>query len=197
MKKYGLTGGVACGKTTFCKMLEVIGWKIIDTDAITHELYIPGAAGHQKIVDAFGDDILNSDQTVNRTLLGQLVFSDFSKRQLLNSLIHPLVREVWQQQYSEHLLRNADQPALVEIPLLFESGMESWFDSVACVACSGELQRQRLAAQGRQQIEQRLAAQWPLEKKMEQSNVVIWNNGSLEHLSAQARLLDSLWNRRA
>ena len=80
MKKYGLTGGIGCGKSTFGRMLEALGWRIIDADAIVHELYRPGRAGHEKVVDAFGQKVLNKDQSVNRALLGQAVFGDPEKR---------------------------------------------------------------------------------------------------------------------
>lgn len=195
MKKFCITGGIACGKSTFSKMMEVLSWKIIDADAIVHQLYFPGQAGHQKIVDAFGKKALNEDQTVNRTLLGQLVFNDSEKLKLLNSLIHPLVREVWQQQHSEHLLKSSDIPVVVIIPLLFECSLESYFDSVACVACSSKTQRARMETWGydAEQIKQRIKAQWPIETKMEKSQVVIWNDGSIPNLRTQARALDALW----
>lgn len=197
--KFGLTGGVACGKSTVSDMLQKLGWKAIDTDALAHQLYKPGMPAYQKIVDAFGYSILKEDRTVDRASLGQLVFSDPEKRRLLNSLVHPLIRSAWQQEYNEHLLKHPEIPVFVVVPLLFENRLEGWFDSVACVGCSREEQLARLMARGMdaKQVEQRIEAQWPLEIKMEKSQVVLWNNGSFEHLENQVRKLDRLWRRTA
>ena len=194
MKKFGLTGGVACGKTTVSQALETLGWAVIDADEIVARLYEPGGAGQQKIIDTFGRAMLNEDQAVNRALLGRLVFSDSDKRRLLNSLIHPLVKKVWQQQYQEHLKRSK-KPVVIVIPLLFEAKVEKWFDSVACVGCSEKEQKKRLKAQKRELIEERINAQLPLAQKMEKSQIILWNNGSMEHLNAQARALDAFWRR--
>ncbi|MFH1066760.1 MAG: dephospho-CoA kinase [bacterium] len=195
MKKFGLTGGVACGKSTVGGMLQQWGWRVIDTDAIAHRLYEPGMPAYQKIVDAFGPSVLKGDCTVDRASLGQLVFSDPEKRRLLNSLVHPLIRSAWQQEHNDHLLKHPEIPVFVIMPLLFENRLESWFDAVACVGCSRKEQRARLAARGldAKQVDQRIEAQWPLEVKMEKSQVVLWNNGSFACLEDQARELNRLW----
>lgn len=193
--KFGITGGIACGKSTVCEILSERGWHIIDTDAVTHSLYRSGAEGTKIIVDAFGTKVLNHDQSVNRVLLGQIVFSDSSQRELLNKLIHPLVRAEWQRQHQELSLQQPNLPLAVTVPLLFEAETESWFESVVCVACSRLEQEKRLLKRGlnSHQIQQRLSAQWPMAKKMERSNITIWNDGSREILAAQTARLDQLW----
>jgi dephospho-CoA kinase len=174
--------------------LESSGWRILDTDAIVHELYRSGGAGSKIVVDAFGPSVLNEDQSVNRALLGQLVFSSAEKRHLLNSLIHPLVRTVWRQQLDEHLLREPSRPVAVVIPLLFETGAEAELGPVVCVGCSPQTQRERLAGRGwtPEEIARRTGSQWPLERKMELSQIVVWNDGSRELLAAQASRLSRI-----
>jgi len=190
----GVTGGIACGKSTLCEDLKKRGWLVLDTDEIAHAQYRPGTTGHKNVVDAFGPVILNQDQSVNRSILGRIVFSDPEKLRLLNSIIHPLVRAAWQEQLNEHLNRRPDVPAAVVIPLLFETGAQAQFEKVLCVACSTSLQIQRLQERGLNPVEaeQRLAAQLPLEQKINQSHIHIWNNGSKNMLHSQTSRLMAL-----
>lgn len=188
----GLTGGIACGKSAVSEELKRGGWLLLDTDEIAHAQYLPGSKGHKNVVDAFGSVILNQDQSVNRSILGRIVFSDPEKLRLLNSIIHPLVRAAWQEQLNEHLNRRPDIPAAVVIPLLFEIGAQAQFERVVCVACSISLQIRRLRERGLtpEEAEQRLAAQLPLEQKIKQSHIHIWNNGNRTLLQSQtARLM--------
>jgi len=196
--RLGITGGIATGKSTLSTCLQELGWSIIDSDRVTHDLYRPGAAGAEILVDTFGPSILCSDQSVNRVLLGQIVFADSSKRELLNSRIHPLVRAEWQRQHRELSLSQPGHPVAIIIPLMFEAKTENWFESIACTACSPEEQSRRLGTRGYNttQINQRLQAQWPLVNKMERSHIIVWNDGSHELLRAQATRLDSLWRPR-
>jgi len=196
--RLGITGGIATGKSTLTALMEKLGWKMIDSDLVTHNLYQAGADGARILVDTFGPSILNHDQSVNRTLLGQIVFADSSKRELLNSRIHPLVRAEWQRQHRELSLSQPGHPVAVIIPLMFEAKTENWFESIACTACSPEEQARRLGTRGYNttQINQRLQAQWPMARKMERSHIIIWNDGSRELLQAQAARLDRLWHPR-
>lgn len=189
-----LTGGIACGKTTATRELEKLGWKVIDTDLIVRELYQPGNEGYKKVIDNFGPTVLNADNTLNRVALGQIVFSDPTQRHRLNALIHPLVRAVWQQRLVNHLRQFSEIPAVVVIPLLFEIEAETAFQTVATVACFLQTQLARLEAAGfrREEALQRIHAQGSLLKKIEQSHIVIWNNGNVEHMLGQVHRLDLL-----
>src|SRR5262249_40201415 len=96
MKSYGLTGGIACGKTTLGELMQLTGWKLVDTDVIAHQLLQPEQVNWKKVIDAFGRSILNEDRTINRRALGELVFSDSALRKKLEQLTHPAIREAWQ-----------------------------------------------------------------------------------------------------
>jgi dephospho-CoA kinase len=194
--RLGLTGGIACGKSTVAAGLSQQGAQVVDSDEIAREVVRPGEKGYEKVIDAFGKDILNRDRTIHRGRLGQIVFSDAIKRDLLNSLLHPIIRERWQARQQELYEVFPGVPVVVVIPLLFETGLESEFDSIACVSCSRWVQEQRLKARGLdfQQLEQRISAQMPVGMKMERAEVVLWNDGSLLLLEAQARRLFSLWS---
>lgn len=184
---YGLTGGIACGKSTLGEMMREAGWTLVDSDAIAHKLMEPGQVNWKKVVDAFGDKILNSDRTINRRALGDLVFSQPPLRQQLNALTHPAIRDVWEGEKNRFPDSHPQQPMVVIIPLLFECSLQKEFDAVICVACSAAKQMQRLLARGLSegQARQRLSSQWPVHEKMNASQSVIWNEGSLDCLRRQ------------
>lgn len=199
MIRLGLTGGIACGKTTVAQELARRHWQVIDTDELAREVVEPGTIGYEKVVDAFGPIVLDSQKRIDRRILGGIVFSSECKRILLNSILHPLIRARWQSRWHQLELENPRGLTVVVIPLLFEAGLASWFDSVACVGCSGQTQRARMAERGwdRETIEARLRVQWPLEQKIKQSQIVLWNDGSYSLLFAQIDSLVSEWRRRA
>jgi dephospho-CoA kinase len=191
---YGLTGGIACGKSTVATLLRERGWTIVDSDAIAHRLMAPAGENWQKMIDAFGPSILNADQTINRVVLGDMVFREPSLRDRLNSLTHPAIRKAWHAERegflekitAGRLDRKRDRLAVV-IPLLYETGLGDEFGAVMCVGCSPALQRARLQGRGLdgERIGQRLASQWPLEEKIRRSDILLWNEGSLETLAQQ------------
>lgn len=189
---YGLTGGVGCGKSTACRWLAQQGWRVIDTDQIAREVLQPGQEGYKKVVDAFGPSILNDDQLIDRSRLGGIVFSDEGSRNRLNSILHPLIRAQWHFRLQQHRQVAPGIPAVVDIPLLFETGVQAAFDRTVCIGCSAQTQHARLLARGwdAMEIERRRRAQWPLEEKIKHSDSVIWNDGSEDLLQRQlARLL--------
>ncbi len=191
MTIYGLTGGIACGKTTLGEMMRAEGWTLVDSDVIAHQLMEPGRENWKNVVDAFGEKILNADRTINRRALGDLVFSQPSLRQQLNALTHPAIRKVWQAERDRFLKSHPNRPMVLIIPLLFECKLQSECDAILCVACSAARQLQRLLERGlsREQARQRIASQMSLYEKMNSSHYVVWNEGSLEGLRRQFELL--------
>lgn len=187
----GLTGGIACGKSTVCRHLAGRGWFVIQTDELGRQSLEPGTLGYKKVVDAFGPSILNKDQSVDRSRLGCIVFSDAASREQLNSILHPIIRDLWQGQLKTHLEKHPGVPAVVEIPLLFETRAESSFVRTVSVGCSREQQLQRMRARGwdEEESDRRLRAQWPLADKMKMSDHVIWNDGTPALLHAQLERL--------
>jgi len=183
----GLTGGIACGKSTVCRHLASRGWWVIQTDELGRQALQVGTVGYKKVVDAFGTFILNRDQSVDRSLLGRIVFSDAAQLERLNSILHPIIRDLWQGQLKNHLEKHPGVPAVVEIPLLFETRAQSSFVRTVTVGCSPEQQFERMRTRGwdREESERRRRAQWPLEEKIKMSDHVIWNDGTPALLHAQ------------
>jgi dephospho-CoA kinase len=187
MNLYGLTGGIGCGKTTLTGLMTEAGWEVIDADEIAARLMEPGAGNFKNIVDAFGPSILNDDGSINRRALADLVFHDSSLRQKLNDATHPGIRQTWRAEADRLQQTHPESKIVVVIPLLFETGAENEFSVRLCVGCSPAIQRARLRERGwsDDHIESRLQSQWSLEKKIQLSDFVFWNNGTREALRAQ------------
>lgn len=180
MKLFGLTGGVGMGKSTSASLLEKRGVPVVDTDVIAREIVEPGEPALPEIVSTFGRELLGADGRLRRGALAAIVFSAPGRLKQLEAILHPRIRERWMAWAEER--RHESQPAaVVVIPLLFETGAQSHFSAVVCTACSAATQQERLCARGwsEKQIEQRLAAQWPTEKKIAASNYVVWTEGDV------------------
>jgi dephospho-CoA kinase len=175
----GLTGGIACGKSTLAEGLRARGWHVIDTDRIAHQLLEPGEAVWKNVVDAFGSSILQGDQSIDRKVLGRLVFADPLLRAKLNEITHPAIRSVWQREREERARTHPTHSLAVMIPLLFECELEQMFSAVWCVGASRVAQMNRLQARGLSEPEaaQRLASQMPVAEKMARSSVAFWGEG--------------------
>jgi dephospho-CoA kinase len=186
MKLLGLTGGIGMGKSASETLLRQRGVPVIDTDLIARQLVEPGAPALAEIKKIFSPAVVGPDGKLLRRELASRVFGDPAARQRLEAILHPRIREIWKSQVA--LWRSENQPlAVVVIPLLFETDAQSEFDATLCIACSLSTQRQRLLARGWSlaQINQRLQAQWPIEKKIAQSDYVVWNEAGLGILAAQ------------
>ncbi|MDX2187971.1 MAG: dephospho-CoA kinase [Opitutaceae bacterium] len=179
----GLTGGMGCGKSTVGKLLVKEGWSRGDTDEWVRSRIL----FEREVVEAartlFGAAAIRADGSIDRSHVGHLVFSDPALLERWESVIHPRVRAYT----SSWAKENQDQPRVVEIPLLFEKGLEKGFDFIVCVASSSETQYVRLMERGvsRALAEQRITKQLPLALKIQSSHFVIWNDGSLGFLSEQ------------
>ena len=194
MMRIGLTGGIGMGKSTVSEFLVQHRMPIIDTDQLARQVVEPGQPALDDIVDAFGQDILNSDGSLNRQALGAIVFNNPEQLATLNAITHPRIRLAWEA-FLEAQESAGQSAACVIIPLLFETGTESAFDHILCTACSPETQNQRLLSRGwsPQHIAQRIDSQWPVARKISLSHFLLWNDGSLECLHQQiSMILDSL-----
>jgi dephospho-CoA kinase len=190
--KVGLTGGIATGKSTTLQRWQQAGAFGIDTDELAHQTLVPNTLTWNEIVRTFGTEILNSDKTINRRKLGRIVFADEQKRLALNRIIHPVVHQKWTEEMEKLEREGKTEVAVVSIPLLYEVGAETYFDCVVAVGCSEQTQIARLTQKGLTETEARvrIRAQWPVQKKMDQADFVIWNDGALRVLSEQA---DIIW----
>lgn len=191
--KIGLTGSIACGKSTVSAYLRELGYAVADADAVSRGLTAPGGQALPLLRAAFGDGIFDGD-VLNRRRLGSLVFSDAEKRARLNAILHPLIiRAV------EAELEAADAPDTLvfgDVPLLYECDMAHIFDRVVVVSVPRETQIARLLVRdgfSREEAERRIDAQMPLERKRALADAVIDADGPIEATRAQVRaLIDSI-----
>ena len=181
MKVCGLTGGVGMGKSTAAEFLRARGAQVVDTDELARQLVQPGQPALAKIQAEFGKKVIAPDGRLRRDELARIVFADAAARKKLETILHPRIRERWLAQVEIWRKENRAL-AVVVIPLLFETRAESHFNKIICVACSAPTQRERLLARGwtPEQIQQRLAAQWPVEKKISRADFVVWTDGTLD-----------------
>ena len=187
----GLTGGIACGKSTLAEGLRARGWHVIDTDQIAHRLMEPGREVWKNVVDAFGPSILQPDKSIDRKVLGRLVFADPPLRTKLNEITHPAIRTAWQREHEERTRTYPTQSLAVMIPLLFECELEKMFSAVWCVGASRAVQLRRLAARGFTETEavQRLVSQMSVPEKMARASVAFWGEGTTSSLLRQLDLV--------
>jgi dephospho-CoA kinase len=182
----GVTGGIGMGKSAAASLLEQHGVKVIDTDQLAREVVEPGTPGLTETVALVGREVLDATGRLNRKEVARRVFADAQLREKLEAILHPRIRERWQSQLEQWRGQGTDRAAVI-IPLLFETNAASSFDAVICIASSPKTQQARLQSRGwtAEQIQQRIAAQFPVQKKMDLANYVVWNEGSLEVLGAQ------------
>ena len=176
------------GKSTSASFLERLGIPVIDTDLLARQIVEPGQPALAEIQQTFGDSVVGSDGRLRRDEVARLVFADDSKRRQLEAILHPRIRELWLAQVAAWRAENRAMGAVV-IPLLYETDAAKEFDVIVCTACSAASQRRRLEARGwsAAQIEQRIAAQWPAQKKMDLSGFVIWTEPPLDIHAAQVK----------
>jgi len=181
MKVCGLTGGVGMGKSTAAGFLRTRGAQMVDTDELARQLVQPGQPALAEIQAEFGKKVIAPDGRLRRDELAEIIFADAAARKKLETILHPRIRERWLAQVEIWRQENRARAAVV-IPLLFETRAESHFDKIICVACSAAAQRERLLARGwtPEQIQQRLAAQWPVEQKISRADFVVWTDGALD-----------------
>jgi dephospho-CoA kinase len=194
MNIIGLTGGVGMGKSTAANLLKERGLPVIDTDLLAREVVEPGKPAWEEIRRVFGPGILGPDGKLRRDELARQVFTDEARRKQLEAIVHPRIRERWLAQVE--LWRAEKRPrCVVVIPLLFETNGTTSFNTIICVACSPGTQRERLLARGwsLEQIQQRIQAQWPVEKKIALAHFVVWTEGGLVvHAQQLNRILQGL-----
>ncbi|OPX20795.1 MAG: dephospho-CoA kinase [Desulfobacca sp. 4484_104] len=182
MLKIALSGGVASGKSTVAKYFRDLGVAVIDADELARQVVAPGQPANQAIRQAFGPEFFDPDGTLNREKLGQRVFTHPSARRRLNELTHPWIAQALHQRLRQFEAQG-EPVVVVEVPLLFELGLESAYDLVIVVDVDRDTQIRRLRSRDRRnytQIESMLQAQAPLAEKVRRADYVIDNRGTLE-----------------
>lgn len=186
----GLTGGIASGKTTVAAVLQVCGAVVLDADVIARQVVEPGQPAWREIRDGFGEKVLHADGSINRTVLGELVFGHPELRRQLERIIHPRVRTRMEAQV-KRLKRTAPHAVVIQdIPLLFETRMTTGLTEIIVVYAPLPLQLQRLMQRdglGIEAARARLRAQMPMEEKCRRASIVIINSGDPAATRAQAQ----------
>jgi dephospho-CoA kinase len=189
VKLFGLTGGIASGKSTVAALLRRLGAAVINADELSREVVQPGQAAWKEIIETFGSNILQEDRSLDRKKLRKLVFHDPQARKQLEAIIHPRVRSLAEQRIRE-LAAAGTSIIVYEVPLLFEGQIQVWLRPVILVACDPATQKQRLRQRDHLtdiEAQQHLDAQMALEEKRKLADYVIENTGSLEDLEQQVR----------
>ena len=188
MLRVGLTGSIAVGKSFVSGLLAEMGCRVVDADALARRVVEPGAEGLRKVVEAFGEEMLRADGTLDRARLGSIVFADETKRELLNSILHPLI--IAEQ---DELMRRWEQEdplgvGVVDAALLIESGGYRRFDRLIVVHCRSEVQLERLMRRNsltREEAISRVAAQMPQEEKLRHADFQIDTSKGFEDTRRQ------------
>ena len=189
MRVVGLTGGIACGKSTVSEILRRLGVPIVDADRIAREVVEPGSPVLAAIVREFGPNVLLPDGTLDRAALGSLVFGDAAARARLNALVHPAIQERSGAQLAEHARAGAPI-AIYDAALILENGLGGAMDALLVVAVPEDVQVDRLVRRdgiSRAAALARIRAQMPLAEKIAAADWVVDNSGTLAETEERVR----------
>lgn len=186
MLRIALTGGIATGKSYVLERCRQRGVACVDADALAHGVMAAETEATTEVAQRFGDRILAADGSVDRAILGPIVFADAAARRDLEAIVHPAVYRAVSAAFRGFELLGHSM-ALADIPLLYETGHEKDFDRIVATLCPVEMQMARLRERGLSEPEarQRLAAQWPADEKAARADVVIRTDGPFEETDRQ------------
>lgn len=193
MLNVGLTGGIACGKSTVARMFVKNGAHLIDFDLLAHKVQEPGKPAWQKVVDCFGKEILLPDKKIDRIKLGNIVFADKNKIKNLNKIVHPFVYQEWNAQLEKIGKKEKHAIVLSDVPLLFEGKKQNLFDLTLLVLIEPEEQIRRLMARShisREEAGNRLKSQMPVGQKKALADIIIDNKGNI---SETEKIVKKVW----
>ncbi|MDI6617345.1 MAG: dephospho-CoA kinase [Clostridiales bacterium] len=188
MKIVGLTGGIACGKSTVSKILKDLGAFIIDADMVAREVVRPGENAYKNILIRFGSGILNQDGTLNRKALGNIIFNDRYKLMLLNNITHPEIRRAVIDKLKKVKDEDKYNVIIIDAALLLEAKMDDIVDEVWLVYADLGTQIQRLVKRDNmteKEARMRINSQMPVEEKMKRSDKIIDNSGDIDYTKMQ------------
>jgi dephospho-CoA kinase len=194
MRKLGLTGGIASGKSAVAEMLRGLGFDVINADSLARELMEPGQTVYEEVVHEFEREVIDPNSStgrIDRKKLAALVFADRAKLDRLNAIVHPRVQETILRQLEEWACEGDVSVAFVEAALLVEAGYQKYFDGLVVTWCKPEQQLERLRARGlgEQEARDRVAAQLPVADKLKLATETIDCSGSLEETRVQVEAL--------
>ena len=185
MLKLAITGGIACGKSSVARLFAGHGVPRVDTDKLARSAVEPGTEAYQRVVRAFGRGVVGEDGGLDRGRLGELVFADPTGRRRLEGIVHPEVVRLLEVRLAE-LAPGGHDLVVIEIPLLYEAGLEHLADTVLVVTAPLEVRIERMGRRdglSREDALARIGAQMPVEEKAARTPHVIDNDGDLEKLA--------------
>lgn len=188
MLHVGLTGNIASGKSSAALFFAELGAHTIDADRVAHELYKTGTPAYDRIIAAFGEQILGSNGEIDRKKLGQIVFSDADKRLRLNALMHPEVGAAIQRRIFELEQSSSSGIVIVDAALMIETGGYRMYHRLIVVTCAPSLQISRLMSRDgltESDAKERIASQMPIEEKLKLADYTIDTSGSLKQTHDQ------------
>lgn len=198
MRVIGLTGGIGSGKSTVADCFRKNGIPVLDADLVSHEVYQPGTETYRKIIEEFGDKILTPDGTVNRKILGDLVYTNNERRLRLEDITHPEI-EKRMRDFIHTCKEEGHRFCIIEAALIFEKGKGELFDRIITVSARRVNQIERIKGRdglASREIETRIDSQLPIEEKVRRSDFVIDNSGSRKDTETQVeRIIDILRTR--
>jgi dephospho-CoA kinase len=183
MLKVGLTGSIAVGKSFVVSVLDQLGCHVLDADVTAREVVAVGTIGLKRLVEEFGEEILQTDSSLDRAKLGAIVFANEEKRQLLNSILHPLIIEAQDEQIKAWETENPNDICVIDAALMIESGNYKRFDKLIVVHCRPEIQLERLMKRNgltQEEAERRIRAQMSQEEKKKFADYLIDTSESFE-----------------
>jgi dephospho-CoA kinase len=191
----GITGGISTGKSTFRQCLRDIvpTARFFDADQAAHDL-VGLEEVKQELVNEFGSGIFSPEGDLNRAALRAIIFEDVAKKEALEKILHPRIRQQWRTEADKH--RTSPEFFFADIPLLYETGGETLCDRVVVVACSPDIQLANLMRRmeiERDAAEAMIKSQMSLDEKIKRADHVVWNNGDRSVLADQATSLVALW----
>ncbi|MBO0992307.1 dephospho-CoA kinase [Bacillus sp. SD088] len=192
----GLTGGIASGKSTVSQMFKEKDFVIIDADIASRKVVEPEQPAYREIVQVFGESILLPNQWLDRAKLGSIIFSDEAKRQTLNSIVHPAVREQMES-WKNEALAAGKQTIIHDIPLLFENKLTHLVEKTVVVFVEEQVQLARLMERNKlseSEANARISSQMSLREKAKLADAVIDNNGEIAETKSQIEELIKKWD---
>ena len=191
MKIIALTGGIACGKSMVAEILRKLGAAVVDADFISRALTAPAGEALPAIFTAFGKEVREPEGTLDRAALAAKVFEDAKAREQLNRILHPLIQKCMEAEISAYRDRGFSV-VILDVPLLYEAGMEMMADEVWCMSAPEEIQIRRMEVRdglNREQALSRIRSQWPLLEKEARADCVIFTDRPLTEVKAEIERL--------
>ncbi len=192
MLKIALTGGAGSGKSTVARIFKDLGATVLDADDAAREAVRPGTPAWEELKRAFGPEFFKEDGSLNRGKMARAAFSDPEARQKLNAILHPRIIQIIRDK-ARRLAEAGEKLVIVEVPLLFEAGLQNAYDRIIVIYADPAQQMHRLAGRDERdaaEIAGILAAQWPLAKKCQLAHYVVDNRGALEDTKRQ---VENIW----